>query len=121
MMDFHGIDLKDYMNQLDKRSSFSNETLKKFVYSTLCALNFIHTANILHRDIKPANILLSDDGNLKLCDFGLSRTDPKPLESYKTPKTSKERAEVANTLRQNKDKVKNRKRVLSAHVVTRVY
>ena len=39
----------------------------------LCALNFIHSANIIHRDIKPANILFKSDCTVKLCDFGLSR------------------------------------------------
>ena len=40
----------------------------------LCAMNFIHSANIIHRDIKPANILFKNDCTIKLCDFGLSRT-----------------------------------------------
>jgi serine/threonine protein kinase len=40
----------------------------------ICAMNFIHSANIIHRDIKPANILFKNDCTIKLCDFGLSRT-----------------------------------------------
>jgi serine/threonine protein kinase len=34
-------------------------------------LCFLHEQQILHRDIKPANILLGDDGQAKLADFGL--------------------------------------------------
>tara|TARA_B110000305_G_C18799537_1_gene342000 strand:+ start:321 stop:473 length:153 start_codon:yes stop_codon:yes gene_type:complete len=43
----------------------------------LCALNFIHKANVMHRDLKPGNILIDDDCNVLLCDFGLARTSPK--------------------------------------------
>ena len=33
----------------------------------------------MHRDIKPSNILLTSDCNVKICDFGLSRTLPETV------------------------------------------
>ena len=44
------------------------------IYNVLCALHFLHSANVVHRDLKPANILINDCCNVRLCDFGLART-----------------------------------------------
>uniref|UniRef100_A0A7S4Q8K1 Cyclin-dependent kinase 2 homolog n=1 Tax=Alexandrium monilatum TaxID=311494 RepID=A0A7S4Q8K1_9DINO len=38
------------------------------------ALDFCHLRNIMHRDLKPSNVLITAKGDLKLCDFGLSRS-----------------------------------------------
>jgi mitogen-activated protein kinase 1/3 len=44
------------------------------VYNLLCAVRYLHTANVLHRDLKPANILVNEDCSVKICDFGLARS-----------------------------------------------
>ncbi len=40
----------------------------------LCrALKHAHDAGVIHRDLKPANIIMPDDGDVKLTDFGIAR------------------------------------------------
>lgn len=55
------------------RQALSDDHIQYFVYQTLRALKYIHSANVLHRDLKPSNLLLNSNCDLKVCDFGLAR------------------------------------------------
>jgi calcium-dependent protein kinase len=46
--------------------------LARYLYKIAYALEHCHSQNIFHRDIKPENIMLDNNGNIKLIDFGLS-------------------------------------------------
>ncbi|KAF3706536.1 putative serine/threonine-protein kinase SgK494 [Channa argus] len=52
---------------------FTEDTVRVFAAELACALGFLHDNGIIHRDVKMENILLTDNGHLRLADFGLSR------------------------------------------------
>lgn len=74
VMEHFGRDLKTILSSTEEHTS--SEHLTIILYNTLCALKYLHSANIIHRDIKTSNILVDEDCNVKICDFGLSRTLP---------------------------------------------
>ncbi|CAG8931225.1 unnamed protein product [Penicillium salamii] len=45
-------------------------------------LKYIHSAGVVHRDLKPSNVLVDENCDIKLCDFGLARTVDTTMTGY---------------------------------------
>ncbi len=66
-----GMTLREYLNERGGRLT-SRETVH-FISQILKALEHAHANGVVHRDIKPQNIMLLDNGQLRMMDFGIAR------------------------------------------------
>ena len=77
IMEFiHGLNLREAMQSMPIDLVHSIE----IICSIADALTYAHSKGVIHRDIKPENILLSDDGRVKLADFGIAKINNAAFE-----------------------------------------
>ena len=81
-MELGQIDLKQMLNTVPKTEIDTNHIIT-IVYNILCAISYLHSANLVHRDLKPSNMLIDSNCNIRICDFGLARVLPKASQLQK--------------------------------------
>eukprot|EP01059_Diplonema_ambulator_P032073 TRINITY_DN6107_c0_g1_i1.p1 TRINITY_DN6107_c0_g1~~TRINITY_DN6107_c0_g1_i1.p1 ORF type:complete len:468 (+),score=134.04 TRINITY_DN6107_c0_g1_i1:136-1404(+) len=67
----------DLHKVISSRQALTERHVVCFMSQILKGLKYLHSAGILHRDMKPSNILVNEDCELKICDFGLARPIPR--------------------------------------------
>ncbi|XP_034426289.1 mitogen-activated protein kinase 7 [Hippoglossus hippoglossus] len=63
------------------------EHTRYFLYQLLRGLKYVHSANVIHRDLKPSNLLVNENCELKIGDFGMARglsSHPEESHSFMT-------------------------------------
>lgn len=56
-----------------KKISLEEELILRLAKQMAVAMSYLHRKKILHCDLKSQNILVTEDWNVKICDFGLAR------------------------------------------------
>ncbi|KAH8712081.1 serine threonine protein kinase-like protein SNF1p [Phaeosphaeriaceae sp. PMI808] len=69
VLEYAGGELFDY---IVNNGRLQEDKARNFFQQIVCAVEYCHRHKIVHRDLKPENLLLDDQYNVKIADFGLS-------------------------------------------------
>lgn len=61
------------LDDFRKSKNLTEDNIFKILYNILQGLSHAHQNNVIHRDLKPSNILVDEQFNVKIIDFGISK------------------------------------------------
>ncbi|XP_077995584.1 uncharacterized protein LOC144449050 [Glandiceps talaboti] len=58
---------------IHSQQQLTDDHCRYFLYQILRGVKYIHSGNVIHRDLKPSNLLVDENCDLKIGDFGMAR------------------------------------------------
>jgi serine/threonine protein kinase len=90
------------LDRLIPRHGMRLDDVLKYSVQIADALTKAHGAGIVHRDLKPGNIMVTDDGHVKVLDFGLAKlmeaVPPGPEDATRTMRPATEEGTIVGTI-----------------------
>ncbi|KAJ2738139.1 MAPK protein hog1, partial [Coemansia sp. BCRC 34301] len=68
--------------RLRQSRPLEKQFIQYFLYQILRGLKYVHSAGVIHRDLKPSNIVVNENCDLRICDFGLARVQDPQMTGY---------------------------------------
>ena len=75
----HGKTLHEHLAQ---HASYDLREVGEIIRQLLDGLGHAHSAGVVHRDVKPSNIMINNDGQIKISDFGIAHTESSELTQH---------------------------------------
>jgi len=71
-------DILNYLEKLEHVNTPENKLLNEtfywdLIFEMMCAIHFVHKCGYVHLDVKPGNFLVTENGTVKIGDFGLTK------------------------------------------------
>ena len=70
----------DLLTYVRRRRKLKEDVARHLFKQIITGLRYCHSKSVLHRDIKLDNILLTAEGDIKICDFGVANSNMKSGE-----------------------------------------
>jgi serine/threonine protein kinase len=107
-----GMALDDFM--ASKGGKLEEDTAVKIMLNILEAMEYAHRKNVIHRDIKPSNIMVKEDLNIKILDFGIAKL----MEEAQNHHLTQTKGTVGTVFYMSPEQIKARKLTIQCDIYT---